>query len=56
MSVEVKQLIIKSTVVTGSAEQQRPETAAVDIEQLKEIVMEECKEFIIDSLNDMQER
>lgn len=56
MTIEVKQMIIKSTVVNGRPEQERPEQSAVDIEQLKEMVMEECKELIAESLSELQER
>jgi len=56
MTIEVKQMIIKSTVVNGPVEELRPEDSAVDIEKLKEMVMEECKELIAQSLSELQER
>jgi len=56
MTIEVKQMIIKSTVVNGPVEQDRAEGSAVDIEKLKEMLMEECKELIADSLSELQER
>ncbi len=56
MTIEVKQLIIKSTVVNGRTEQECLKHATVDIEQLKEMVMEECKELIAKSLSELQER
>jgi len=56
MSIEVKQMIIKSTLVNGSPVKDDPEYTRVDIEQLKETVMEECKAFIAESLREIQER
>jgi hypothetical protein len=56
MTIEVKQMIIKSTVVNRFADQDPSEGSAVDIEQLKEMVMEECKELIAESLSELQER
>lgn len=56
MSIEVKQMIIKSTVVNESFGQQRSEYTTVDIEQLKAQVMQECKVLIAESLNELQER
>lgn len=56
MAIEVKQMIIKSTLVTGRKESDRPEIIDVDIAALKEEVMEECRELIEESLNEMQER
>lgn len=56
MSIEVKQLIIKSTIVNGQTEKKDYEYTAVDIELIKEAVMEECKELIADSLSELQER
>ena len=56
MSIEVKQMIIKSTLVHGSRGEESSQLADVDIEQLKEEVMEACRELIEQSLNNLQER
>ena len=56
MAIEVRQMIIKSTVVSGRNEQESPRIASVDLELLKEEVLEECKELIERSLNELQER
>lgn len=56
MSIEVKQMVIKSTIVNGHVEKIDDDYSAVDIEELKETVMEECKELIAESLSDLQER
>lgn len=49
-------MIIKSTLVTGRKEQEPQSIASIDLETLKEEVMEECKELIERSLNELQER
>jgi len=56
MTIEVKQMIIKSTLVSGFSESNSVESPAVDIEQLKEMLMEECRELIAESLSELQER
>mgnify|MGYP003571017733 CR=1 FL=1 len=56
MTIEVKQLIIKSTVSDEGPAQQDSEQRAVDMEQLKEALMQECREMIADSLNEVRER
>ncbi len=56
MTIEVKQLIIKSTVTNDRSESQRQEYAAIDIEQIKEMLMEECRELISETLSDIRER
>lgn len=56
MSIEVKQMIIKSTLVNGRPDQEYLEHTSDDIEQLKETVMEECKALIAECLSELQER
>ena len=56
MAIEVKQMIIKSTLVHGQKEEERSGFAGVDIELLKEEVMEECRELLEQSLGELQER
>ena len=56
MTVEVKQLIIKSTMINGPAEQEGTDGKIVDIEQLKEIVRDECRDLIAESVSEWQER
>lgn len=56
MAIEVKQMIIKSTLVHGQKEEQRVGLADVDIELLKEEVLEECREMIEQCLGALQER
>ena len=56
MAIEVKQMIIKSTVVNGRSDEQRQENISIDLEQLKEELMQECRELIAERLNESQER
>ena len=56
MAIEIKQMIIKSTLVHGYKEEGRSDVGDVDIELLKEEVMEECRELIERSLGELQER
>ena len=56
MAIEVKQIIIKSTLINGHKQEERSDIADVDIELLKEEVMEECRELIKQSFSELQER
>jgi hypothetical protein len=57
MTIEVKQLIIKSTVTQADPmEERRDKTTDTDLEQLKETLLEECRELIATTLNNMRER
>ncbi len=56
MTIEVKQMIIKSTVSNDRPESHVSEVAAVDIEKIKEMLMAECRELIAESLTDIRER
>jgi hypothetical protein len=56
MTIEVRQMIIKSTLVSGRREQESQRAANIDLEALKQEVMEECRELIERSLNELQER
>lgn len=56
MTIEVKQLIIKSTVTNEPRQAQAGEPTAMDVEQLRERLMEECREMIAASLNEQRER
>lgn len=55
MSIEVKQLIVKSTLVNEPGVDPRPESA-IDIENLRQQVLDECREMIEQSLEALQER
>ena len=56
MAIEGKQMIIKSTVINQRTDEGVQEVAAIDVEQLKEQLMEECRELIAERLNDSRER
>ncbi len=56
MTIEVKQLIIKSTVTTAPVNEQRPQIQSIDIRQLREMLLRECQELIRDRLDEARER
>jgi hypothetical protein len=56
MAIEVKQLIIKSTLVSNHRQSDRVELATEDLEALKQEVIEECRELVEQSLEALQER
>ncbi len=59
MAIEVKQMIIKSTLVSGQKQhrqQEDAELAGLDLDLLKEEVIEECRELIEQSLGELRER
>ena len=57
MAIEVKKMIIKSTLVHGNKEEEEhSDLSGVDIEFLKEEVMEECRKLIEQSFSELRER
>lgn len=56
MAIEVKKMIIKSTLVHGNKEEEHSDLSGVDIEFLKEEVMEECRKLIEQSFSELRER
>lgn len=59
MSVEVKQMIVNSTLVSGHGERDRSAgqgSEGNDLETLREELIEECRELIEQSLNQLKER
>ncbi len=56
MSIEVKQMIIKSTVLNDRDIDEQRTYSNIDIEQLKEMLMAECRELIAESLSRTRER
>lgn len=56
MSIEIKQLQIKSSVVQRRADGESDESQAEQTQALKEDILAECKTMIRDALNDLQER
>ncbi len=55
MSIEVKQLIVKSTLVSDTRNDDRRDSE-IDVERLKQQVIDECRELIEQSLEALQER
>ena len=58
MAIEVKQLIIKSTLIAGSNrdEEMAGQVKGFDTELLKEEMMEDLRDLIEQSLGELQER
>ena len=56
MTIEVKQLIIKSTVLNDRHVEQQRELNSGDLEKIRTSILEECRELITEQLNVMRER
>ena len=55
MSIEVKQLIVKSTLVDDRLEAEQGEPP-IDVEALRQQLLDECRELIEKSIEFRQER
>jgi hypothetical protein len=56
MSIEIKQMIIKSTLVDERRNKLHSEYENFDIEEIKQQLMEACREMIEQNLIESQER
>jgi hypothetical protein len=58
MAIEVRQLIIKSTLISENREpdRDRKELASADLKALKRELVEECRQVVEQSLEQLQER
>ena len=56
MTIEVKQLIIKSTLVDEHPDREAPGADDTDIEAFRQQIIEECKALIEQSLQKSRER
>lgn len=58
MAIEVKQLVIKSTLVSGERgrEHERTRLAREDLDALKRDLLEQCRELLEQNLEKNQER
>ena len=56
MSIEIKQLIVKSTLVGNTDEPERAAMASEDLETFKQELIEQCREMVERSLAEIQER
>jgi hypothetical protein len=58
MAIEIKQLIIKSTLISEHREsvRERRELVGADLKVLKKELVEECRRMVEQSLEEKQER
>lgn len=56
MAVEIKQMVIKSRIVSGKNEVINVKQPTLDIEALKESMIEVCKELISEKISQIRER
>ncbi|MCG8415760.1 MAG: DUF5908 family protein [Pseudomonadales bacterium] len=56
MTIEVKQLVIKSSVSEGESNSQADEDINVDLEAFKKELLAECKQIVSESLANARER
>jgi hypothetical protein len=56
MTIEVKQIIIKSTVTNTHSVAEDREVSAIDLEDFRERLLEDCRELIATKLDRMRER
>lgn len=56
MTIEVKQMIIKSTVVNDGPVLENDPAPALDLDELKEQLLEECRELIAEKMTEARER
>ncbi len=56
MTIEVKQMLIKSTVLQRKDTEETGGSSSQDMAEMKEDILEECKQLIIDMLREEKER
>lgn len=56
MTIEVKQLIIKSTVLNDRGTTERRENSRVDLERMRTAILKECRELIAERIDERRER
>lgn len=56
MTIEVKQLVIKSSVSGGDSEQHEKAESTIDLEEFKKELLAECKLILSESLSNVRER
>ncbi len=56
MSIEIKQLIVKSTLVGNTDEPESSGLATEDLETFRQELIEQCREMVERSLAEIQER
>lgn len=56
MTIEVKQLVIKSSVNGGDGESRQRAESMIDMETFRKELLAECKQIISESLSNARER
>lgn len=56
MTIEIKQLIIKSSVSESGSSAERDQTPSKDLEAFKRELLAECKQIVSESLANARER
>lgn len=56
MTIEVKQLVIKSSVNDNDGEARKEVESSIDLEELKKELLAECKQIVSDSMSNIRER
>lgn len=57
MAIEVRQLVIKSTVVADEPAERKPNVPSEsDLQELKAAILSECKQVILEALRERRER
>ncbi len=56
MTIEVKQMLIKSTVLQDRSKDKCSSEPDYDLEEMKSEIMEECRQLFVELLREEQER
>lgn len=56
MTIEVRQLVIKSSVNGGEDRGRQPMESQIDLDAFKKELLAECKQIVSESLNSARER
>lgn len=56
MAIEIKQLVIKSTLIGERKEREQVGVAKADLDRLKQELMDACREMVERNLEETQER
>lgn len=56
MTIEIRQLVIKSTLLTERRQDEGSLAAPADLERLKESLLVECRELIAERFSELRER
>ena len=56
MTIEIRQMQIKSTVLKDSSTANNSRDSSFDLEEIKETILGECKRLLIEMFRERQER